>query len=606
MIVRAVHLALVAVVLAACTATPPAGSISSPTASAVALPTRTASPAASVTPASVTPSRPDPYRQVTTAGDLPLLSPDGTTLVSVDQGAKGAGRAFVFQSLDGAVLRRIPDDRAAGRMTWLPDSSGVFVELAAGQRAGPLGVLTPQGSVLETGLDYADPALSPDGKWIAAEHQEGCCASIRTREIRLVPRSGGVPRTIASSAAPENVPQPIALLGWDARGGLVYRDADSILRVTVDGARAEIPAPASMKGRMPVAAAVSPDRAVILVCAADPLAFWTIANGQVAELPRALRPAWRLREPWCSDATEVPWYGPHGLLLRDVANTLQQLDATSGGVSPQAFIRSDVLLAASGYIVLASIGDDVWIMSGAGGRATGLRARPSDLVVWPIANSSFFLRSGTNAYVVALSANASADPSWKQGPELRFPSPSTADNNVRCGILAEKLTRPGEGSGASVISPTLSAALGVGHGVLVGLPDQNVPPFGSYICVRIRPGAPMAGFGGWVQPGDTDYVPASALVPTGFALPSTCSYLGTPTADPNTGQVVWKVSCGATADRDARGTLAPALTQQGWTSCGSGLGVAIWTKDARTLTIVEGAGGGDPPAIDLRNNSSCP
>src|SRR2546428_3025798 len=144
-------------------------------------------------------------RLVTAAGDFPLLSPDGTTLVSKFQGSKGGPTsALVFQSVDGRTLRRIPDDRASGQMQWLPDSSGVFVELAAGQRAGPLGIISVDG-VLETGLDYPNPALSPDGKWIAAEHQEGCCAGIRIREIWVAPRSGGARRTLVTSATPQDV-----------------------------------------------------------------------------------------------------------------------------------------------------------------------------------------------------------------------------------------------------------------------------------------------------------------------------------------------------------------------------------------------------------------
>jgi len=44
-----------------------------------------------------------------------------------------------------------------------------------------------------------------------------------------------------------------------------------------------------------------------------------------------------------------------------------------------------------------------------------------------------------------------------------------------------------------------------------------------------------------------------------------------------------------------------------WTLCGSALGVAIWTKDARTLTITEATGNADSqPTLSLRPNSDCP
>jgi hypothetical protein len=189
-------------------------------------------------------------------------------------------------------------------------------------------------------------------------------------------------------------------------------------------------------------------------------------------------------------------------------------------------------------------------------------------------------------------------------PDVRFPRPAVADNNVRCGLLAGKLTRPGEGSGGTVITPVTSAALGVMQGTLVGLPD-DAPPTGAYVCVRARPGAPMSGFDGWVQPGQPDYLPRSALMPTGFLLPKTCGYIGDPTPDQTRDEVAWRIDCGSAPD--ARATLAPDLANQGWTLCGSAFGVAIWTKDARTLTISEASGSVEGrPMLSLRPNSNCP
>ena len=356
------------------------------------------------------------------------------------------------------MLRRIPDDRASGRMQWLPDSSAVFVELAAGQRAGPLGIVSVDGSIIETGLDYAKPALSPDGKWIAAEHQEGCCVGIRIREIWVAPRSGGAPRLLVTSSAPQDAQQPIALLGWDAQGGVLYRDGDTFARVTLGGARTTLLSTPSMRGRVVTASAVSPDNAVILLCTADPLGWWTLANGTLSDLPLALRPAWRLREPWCSGPDEVPWYGAHDLVLKDVAGKTRTYDPVAGGDRPFPLVSSDALLAASTYILLAAVGQDIWVISGTGGLPTGLQSSATDLHIWPIDNSRFFVQIGVGAYVVAVPQNASRDPSWKNSPELRVPRPAVADNNVRCGLIVETLTRPGEGMGGTVIAPVVSAA----------------------------------------------------------------------------------------------------------------------------------------------------
>ena len=97
----------------------------------------------------------------------------------------------------------------------------------------------------------------------------------------------------------------------------------------------------------------------------------------------------------------------------------------------------------------------------------------------------------------------------------------------------------------------------------------------------------------------------AALVPTGFSLPQTCRYVGDPAPDQKRDEVVWRIDCGSAPE--TRATLAPALTDQSWTLCGSALGVAIWTKDARTLTITEASGNADSrPTLSLRPNSDCP
>ena len=598
--VRIHALVLVALFVSACTSAKPASPTPQPSASEVTRPSATPTSAPTST---LTPATNDGVRPVRSAGDFPLLSPNGTTLISRSQGGKGGtASSFVFETLDGKLLQRIPDDRAAGQMRWLPDSSGVLVELAAGQRAGPLGIVSVDGKVIETGLEYSDPALSPDGQWIAAEHQEGCCVP-RIREIWVAPRSGGAPRKLVTSTTPDDVLQPISLLGWDADGGLVYRDGSAFRRVTLGGVLTQIVAPSSARGRVVIASAVSPDNAVILLCAADPLGWWTIANGTISELPHALRPAWRLRDPYCSRPDEVPWYGAHDLILRDVAGKTRDFDAVSGGDHPMPLIPSDAVLSASTYILMTAIGQDLWVMSGTGGVPTGLRAPAGDVLISPLANSSFFVRIGTAAYVVGMPPDPRSSGLWKDAPELRFPKPAIADNNVRCGLIAGKLTRQGEGFGGTVIAPVTSAAYGVTASALIGLPE-DAPRTGSYVCVRALPGAPMSGFGGWVQPGEKDYVPRTGLAPTGFDLPKSCAYAGDPIPDELQFEVIWRIDCGAAGD--VRATLAPALTAQGWTLCGAALDVAIWSKDARTLTVTPDASASASPTLRLRPNSDCP
>jgi len=49
------------------------------------------------------------------------------------------------------------------------------------------------------------------------------------------------------------------------------------------------------------------------------------------------------------------------------------------------------------------------------------------------------------------------------------------------------------------------------------------------------------------------------------------------------------VDCGAARNRSARDTAGAALAQQGWTSCGSGLASATWSKGATMIGVSEPA-----------------
>jgi hypothetical protein len=360
-----------------------------------ATPTLSAGPAS---PSAVSAPAPHAYREVTALGDFALLSPDGRIVWSFVQGPKGTTPYFVFQRLDGTVVGRFDNQTAMGRAEWLRDSSGVFVELAAGQRAGPLGVVGTDGTLIETGLDDASPALSPDGKWIAAERQEGCCVGIRIHEIKISPRAGGAARSLVVSTDP--APQPVSLLGWNPAGEVIYRDGGHIRSVTGDGRITELPASAATRARMTTRSAVSPDGRVILTCAADPLAFWVITAGAVVDL--GLRPAWQLREPWCSRPDEVIWLGAHDLPVRDgPGGSLLALDPTTGTTRPLDLPAGSTLAGASGDALLVSVGGELKIVSASTGliRAVGLRIA-GDSVVRPIDGGRFYLVTGRSGYLI--------------------------------------------------------------------------------------------------------------------------------------------------------------------------------------------------------------
>lgn len=89
--------------------------------------------------------------------------------------------------------------------------------------------------------------------------------------------------------------------------------------------------------------------------------------------------------------------------------------------------------------------------------------------------------------------------------------------------------------------------------------------------------------------------PRPTTTAVGFALPSGCAYAASPVVGTDGSQ--WKFDCGSTANRDARGTLAPAFMAQGWSACGVGLASGTWMKGDLRLIVTEGSGGAAPAGL---------
>ena len=120
--------------------------------------------------------------------------------------------------------------------------------------------------------------------------------------------------------------------------------------------------------------------------------------------------------------------------------------------------------------------------------------------------------------------------------------------------------------------------------------DAMVPS--GYVCLLLEAGVPFPVFAGLIGPQMPGYVaegtiPATSArpAPIGFILPQACAFVAPPVVGTDT--TVWAVDCGAQANRDARGALGAALTQQGWTSCGVGLGSMSSKKNGVMLGVQE-------------------
>src|SRR6267142_3320844 len=125
----------------------------------------------------------------------------------------------------------------------------------------------------------------------------------------------------------------------------------------------------------------------------------------------------------------------------------------------------------------------------------------------------------------------------------------------------------------------------------------------SYVCVQVQRGNPNPLFDGFFPGGVAIFVsegtvPATSAspAPVGFVLPQACAFVATPSIA--LAQTDWWIDCGQAKDRDIRGTLAPDLVRQGWTSCGSGLAGAQWRKGNAALVLSESSlAPGDYPRL---------
>jgi hypothetical protein len=136
---------------------------------------------------------------------------------------------------------------------------------------------------------------------------------------------------------------------------------------------------------------------------------------------------------------------------------------------------------------------------------------------------------------------------------------------------------------------------------------------GGYVCIEVVAGVPYPLFDGFFPGGTSGFVSPGAFpatiaspAPTGFVLPQSCAYVVPPVVGAD--QTDWKVDCGAASNNNARGSLGPALAQQGWISCGAGLATEHWRKNQLMLGVSESSpAAGDHPRLTqvARTTSPC-
>lgn len=294
--------------------------------------------------ASAAPTAVPAVRVLANVGGRAVVSPDGKWLARTPPQPGGKANPpytpiIELYDINGRLTRST--ELPTPNWSWMPDSSGLFVALDAPQRASMLGILDIATSDTKpTGLQMSNSTLSRDGKWIVAEHQEGCCMFVTTPEIWMAPRTGGAVRTVVAA---KNDPKGLALLGIDATDRVVYRDGTQVLRAELGGGAPQLLG-SLIGSSMTVGSDTSPDGSVILVRGYEPLSWYIVANDRVTLSSSVVED---LQGERLLFGTAARWIGPHTFLTRAQNGDLASFDALAGRSSPtQARLgNSDVVLA---------------------------------------------------------------------------------------------------------------------------------------------------------------------------------------------------------------------------------------------------------------------
>ena len=350
---------------------PSATATATPTPQATATATATAAPTATLAPG---------VRRLETIGSHAVTSPDGKW-VGATSSSVGTG-PFPFQLFDvqGNFVRTFNLPTPVWR--WLEDSSGIYVALDAPQRSPALGIIELAGGApRDTGLQMSNESLSPDGKWVVATHEEGCCVAIVRKEIWVAPRAGGPTRVLATAKSTEQ--QAIAPLA-QMRDRLVYRDADVIFGVPIGGGTPQRLGMTAGDWHKTFIGSTAPDGTVVMVLTVDP-ALWSVVStdraiawpssaGEVVAMTTADRPA-----------SAPVWTADHSLLVRSATGAVAAVNVTSleqtplaGKLEPTdiplAYRGLKLLLARAGELIVLDLGSNAARPTGiaVGAKAAGV------------------------------------------------------------------------------------------------------------------------------------------------------------------------------------------------------------------------------------------
>ena len=389
-----------AYLVAACASAAQAPTTAAASASAAATATSTPHATAAATATPVQSPKLAPGVRRLEVGARAVASPDGKWLGVTSVSPVGSG-PFPFQLFDvaGNFVRAF--DIPTPNWRWLEDSSGIFVALDAPQRSSSLGIIDLAGGApRDTGLQMSGESLSPDGKWIVASHEEGCCAAIVRKEIWAAPRLGASTRVLATAKSSEQ--QAIAPLGY-IKDRLVYRDADVLFGVPIAGGTPQRLGMTAGDWHKTFIGSTSPDGTVLMVLTVDPAIWSSVAGDRVAAWPSSAGEVvamTTLDRP----ATTPVWTADHSLLVRSATGALAAVNVTSLEQTPLAgkLDPNDIPFAYRGLrLLLARAGEMIVLDLGSNSaRATGIPVglKAAGVSGWALPGGGFIVALDSGTY----------------------------------------------------------------------------------------------------------------------------------------------------------------------------------------------------------------
>lgn len=309
---------------------------------------------------------------------IPLVpSPDGSLIAVIDTSQSSVTLYDTQGRAHGSYAMPAGTQPVAA---WVSDSSGLLVwaTYVTTNASGPLVLLDRQGHVVASGLNGANPAVSPDGNWIAYTHvPDNDSVGI----VEVAPHNGGTARILAQNAI---------FLGW-LNGRVAYFSQGNIYTTIPGGGGAALLAAAPGGDELrppPSGPASSPDGQALVVMGSHS-APYVVSNALVGKpLPDAL-----IFDP-------MSWAGSHAVLAG--SNDVLIVDIITGAVVRDTGISipGDIRTVSGDWILWTDTANAIHVVNFQTKAAHDTGPEPVQGSFLPLGSGRFILQGQGQAYII--------------------------------------------------------------------------------------------------------------------------------------------------------------------------------------------------------------